>query len=168
MGRATAGVKGMRFRDNDQLLSMSVVRDGEFLLVATSGGYGKRTPLEDYSTQGRGGLGVVTFKYTPKHGRLVSAIAVEEDDEIFAITSAGGVVRTEVKQIRPSSRATMGVRLVNLEEGVELLAIDKNVEDQGEASAEAVAKGAVERPASKTAAEETDSVDNGSDENGEE
>ena len=62
----------------------------------------------------------------------------------------------------------MGVRLVNLEEGVELLAIDKNVEDQGEASAEAVAKGAVEGPASKTAAEETDSVDNGSDENGEE
>lgn len=168
MGRATAGVKGMRFRDNDQLLSMSVVRDGEFLLVATSGGYGKRTPLEDYSTQGRGGLGVVTFKYTPKRGRLVSAIAVEEDDEIFAITSAGGVVRTEVKQIRPSSRATMGVRLVNLEEGVELLAIDKNVEDQGEASAEAVAKGAVEGPAPKTAAEETDSVDNGSDENGEE
>ncbi|WP_089158616.1 DNA gyrase subunit A [Corynebacterium glutamicum] len=168
MGRATAGVKGMRFRDNDQLLSMSVVRDGEFLLVATSGGYGKRTPLEDYSTQGRGGLGVVTFKYTPKRGRLVSAIAVEEDDEIFAITSAGGVVRTEVKQIRPSSRATMGVRLVNLEEGVELLAIDKNVEDQGEASAEAVAKGAVEGPASKTAAEKTDSVDNGSDENGEE
>ncbi|ANE06901.1 DNA gyrase subunit A [Corynebacterium glutamicum] len=168
MGRATAGVKGMRFRDNDQLLSMSVVRDGEFLLVATSGGYGKRTPLEDYSTQGRGGLGVVTFKYTPKRGRLVSAIAVEEDDEIFAITSAGGVVRTEIKQIRPSSRATMGVRLVNLEEGVELLAIDKNVEDQGEASAEAVAKGAVEGPASKTAAEETDSVDNGSDENGEE
>ena len=168
MGRATAGVKGMRFRDNDQLLSMSVVQDGEFLLVATSGGYGKRTPLEDYSTQGRGGLGVVTFKYTPKRGRLVSAIAVEEDDEIFAITSAGGVVRTEVKQIRPSSRATMGVRLVNLEEGVELLAIDKNVEDQGEASAEAVAKGAVEGPASKTAAEETDSVDNGSDENGEE
>ena len=173
MGRATAGVKGMRFRDNDQLLSMSVVRDGEFLLVATSGGYGKRTPLEDYSTQGRGGLGVVTFKYTPKRGRLVSAIAVEEDDEIFAITSAGGVVRTEVKQIRPSSRATMGVRLVNLEEGVELLAIDKNVEDEGEASAEAVAKGAVEGPASKSAAgsgtantENTENAD--SEENGEE
>ncbi|WP_407922193.1 DNA gyrase subunit A [Corynebacterium deserti] len=152
MGRATAGVKGMRFRDNDQLLSMCVVRDGEFLLVATSGGYGKRTPLEDYSTQGRGGLGVVTFKYTPKRGRLIGAIAVTEDDEIFAITSAGGVIRTEVNQIRPSSRATMGVRLVNLEEGVELLAIDKNVEDEGEETAEAVAKGAVEGPASKSAA----------------
>lgn len=155
MGRATAGVKGMRFRENDQLLSMCVVRDGEFLLVATSGGYGKRTPLEDYSTQGRGGLGVVTFKYTPKRGRLIGAIAVEEDDEIFAITSAGGVIRTVVNQIRPSSRATMGVRLVNLEEGVELLAIDKNVEDEGEETAEAVAKGAVEGPASKATAEST-------------
>ncbi|BAC16825.1 DNA gyrase, A subunit [Corynebacterium efficiens YS-314] len=149
MGRATAGVKGMRFREGDQLLAMSVVRDGEFLLVATSGGYGKRTPISEYSTQGRGGLGVVTFKYTPKRGRLIGALAVEEDDEIFAITSAGGVIRTEVNQIRPSSRATMGVRLVNLQDDVELLAIDKNVEEEGEEEAEAVAKGNVDGPASK-------------------
>lgn len=149
MGRATAGVKGMRFREDDQLLAMSVVRDGEFLLVATSGGYGKRTPISEYSTQGRGGLGVVTFKYTPKRGRLIGALAVEEDDEIFAITSAGGVIRTEVNQIRPSSRATMGVRLVNLQDDVELLAIDKNVEEEGEEEAEAVAKGDVDGPASK-------------------
>ena len=141
MGRATAGVKGMRFRGDDQLLSMSVVNDGQFLLVATSGGYGKRTAIEEYTPQGRGGLGVMTFKYTPKRGKLISAIAVDEDDEIFAITSAGGVVRTEVNQIRPSSRATMGVRLVNLADDVELLAIDRNVEDDGEEDAQAVAKG---------------------------
>ena len=66
---------------------------------------------------------------------------MDEDDEIFAITSAGGVVRTEVNQIRPSSRATMGVRLVNLADDVELLAIDRNVEDDGEEDAQAVAKG---------------------------
>ncbi|WIM73336.1 DNA gyrase subunit A [Corynebacterium suedekumii] len=149
MGRATAGVKGMRFRGDDQLLAMCVVRDGDYLLVATSGGYGKRTPLSEYSTQGRGGLGVVTFKYTPKRGRLIGALAVEEDDEIFAITSTGGVIRTEVNQIRPSSRATMGVRLVNLEDGVELLAIDKNVEGQGEEEAEAVAKGETDGPAER-------------------
>ncbi len=141
MGRATAGVKGMRFRGDDQLLSMSVVSDGQFLLVATSGGYGKRTAIEEYTQQGRGGLGVMTFKYTPKRGKLIAAIAVEEDDELFAITSAGGVVRTEVDQIRPSSRATMGVRLVNLADDVELLAIDRNVEDDGEENAEKVAKG---------------------------
>ena len=141
MGRATAGVKGMRFRGEDQLLSMSVVHDGEYLLVATSGGYGKRTAIEEYTPQGRGGLGVMTFKYTPKRGKLIGAISIEEDDEIFAITTAGGVIRTDVSQIRPSSRATMGVRLVNLADDVELLAIDRNVENVGEEDAQAVAKG---------------------------
>ena len=90
---------------------------------------------------------MVTFKYTPKRGRLIGALAVDEDDEILAITSVGGVIRTEVNQIRPSSRATMGVRLVNLEDGVELLAIDKNVEGEGEEQAEAVAKGEADGPA---------------------
>ena len=104
MGRATAGVKGMRFRGDDQLLAMCVVRDGDYLLVATSGGYGKRTAMEEYPVKGRGGLGVVTFKYTPKRGKLIGALAVDSDDQIFAITSAGGVIRTEVGQIRPSSR----------------------------------------------------------------
>lgn len=132
MGRATAGVKGMRFRGDDKLLAMCVVREGGYILVATSGGYGKRTAMEEYPTKGRGGLGVVTFKYTPKRGKLIGAISVDEEDEIFAITSAGGVIRTHVNQIRPSSRQTMGVRLVNLEDGVELLAIDRNVENQGE------------------------------------
>ena len=141
MGRATAGVKGMRFRGDDQLLAMTTVKDGDYLLVATSGGYGKRTPIEEYSPQGRGGLGVMTFKYTPKRGKLIGALAVEEDDQIFAITSAGGVIRTEVNQIRPSSRATMGVRLVDLADDVDLLAIDVNVEDEGEEEATAVAKG---------------------------
>ncbi|AKK04376.1 DNA gyrase, A subunit [Corynebacterium mustelae] len=141
MGRSTAGVKGMRFRGDDQLLAMTVVREGAFLLVATSGGYGKRTSLEEYSSQGRGGVGVVTFKYNPKRGKLIGALVVDQDDQIFAITSAGGVIRTEVNQIRPSSRATMGVRLVNLEDGVELLAIDRNVEGEGEEEASAVAAG---------------------------
>ena len=139
MGRATAGVKGMGFRGDDQLLAMCVVRDGDYLLVATSGGYGKRTSMEEYPVKGRGGLGVVTFKYTPKRGKLIGALAVDSDDQIFAITSAGGVIRTEVGQIRPSSRQTMGVRLVNLEKDVELFAIDRNVEGEGEETAEAVA-----------------------------
>ncbi|MCK7642650.1 DNA gyrase subunit A [Corynebacterium antarcticum] len=146
MGRATAGVKGMRFRGEDKLLAMCVVGTGDYLLVATSGGYGKRTAMEEYPTKGRGGLGVATFKYTPKRGKLIGALSVDDDDQIFAITSAGGVIRTEVGQIRPSSRQTMGVRLVNLEKGVELLAIDRNVEHEGEETAEAVATGAAKGP----------------------
>lgn len=154
MGRSTAGVKGMRFRGDDHLLAMTVVRDGSYLLVATAGGYGKRTSMDEYSVQGRGGVGVVTFKYNPKRGKLIGALAVDDDDQIFAITSVGGVIRTEVNQIRPSSRATMGVRLVNLEDGIELLAIDRNVEGEGEEEAEAVATAKSRAPKQETIEEE--------------
>ena len=91
MGRSTAGVKGMRFRGDDHLLAMTVVRDGSYLLVATAGGYGKRTSMDEYSVQGRGGVGVVTFKYNPKRGKLIGALAVDDDDQIFAITSPAGL-----------------------------------------------------------------------------
>ena len=154
MGRSTAGVKGMRFRGDDHLLAMTVVRDGSYLLVATAGGYGKRTSMDEYSVQGRGGVGVVIFKYNPKRGKLIGALAVDDDDQIFAITSASGVIRTEVNQIRPSSRATMGVRLVNLEDGIELLAIDRNVEGEGEEEAEAVATAKSRAPKQETIEEE--------------
>lgn len=140
MGRATAGVKGMRFRGEDQLLALTVVREDSQLFVATSGGYGKRTPMEEYPAKGRGGLGVVTFKYDPKRGKLIGALTVGVDDEILAMTSAGGVIRTEVKQIRSTSRATMGVRLVDLSKGVELVAVDRNIEEEVEEHAEAKAQ----------------------------
>ncbi len=160
MGRSTAGVKGMRFRGEDQMLAMSVVREDSYLLVATSGGYGKRTELSEYPVKGRGGLGVVTFKYTPKRGKLIGAIVVSNDDEIFAITTAGGVIRTEVNQIRPSSRQTMGVRLVNLEKGVELLAIDRNVEQESE-EIEAEVAGVEQAATLDGAAEAKDADDKG-------
>ena len=140
MGRATAGVKGMRFRSEDQLLALTVVREGSQLFVATSGGYGKRTPMDEYPAKGRGGLGVVTFKYDPKRGKLIGALCVSNDDEILAMTSAGGVIRTEVRQIRSTSRATMGVRLVDLGKDVELLAVDRNIEEEVEEHAEAKAQ----------------------------
>ena len=140
MGRATAGVKGMRFREEDQLLALTVVAEDSSLFVATSGGYGKRTPMEEYPTKGRGGLGVVAFKYDKKRGKLIGALTVNDDDEILAMTSNGGVIRTEVSQIRHSGRATMGVRLVDLAKGNELVAVDRNVEEEAEESAEATAK----------------------------
>ncbi|MEJ4113167.1 DNA gyrase subunit A [Corynebacterium kroppenstedtii] len=135
MGRATAGVKGMRFRSDDSLLALTVVREDSYLMVATSGGYAKRTKMEEYPAKGRGGLGVVTFKYNQKRGKLIGALVVDQDDEIFCITTDGSVVRSSVKDIRPSSRQTMGVRLVHLDTSSELLAIDRNVEDEGEENA---------------------------------
>ncbi|HEY8450691.1 MAG: DNA gyrase subunit A [Micromonosporaceae bacterium] len=130
MGRATSGVIGMRFSDNDELLAMEVVRDGMDVLVATGGGYAKRTPIEEYPLQGRGGKGVVTAKITERRGALVGAVVVRPEDELFAITSTGGVIRTPVKPVRRTrDRNTMGVKLMDLPEGVSLVAIAKNADE---------------------------------------
>jgi DNA gyrase subunit A len=128
MGRATSGVIGMRFTDGDQLLGMHVVSEGADVLVATSGGYAKRTTADQYNVQGRGGLGVVTARITEDRGELIGALMVHPDDEVFAITSAGGVIRTAAAQIKMSGRQTMGVRLVNLGEGQSLVGIARNAE----------------------------------------
>ncbi|MEU6833273.1 DNA gyrase subunit A [Nocardia beijingensis] len=129
MGRATSGVQGMRFNDSDALLSLNVVRDGTYLLVATSGGYAKRTAIEEYTAQGRGGKGVLTIQFDAKRGTLVGALIVDDDDELYAITSGGGVIRTAAKQVRKAGRQTKGVRLMNLAEGDTLLAIARNADE---------------------------------------
>ena len=134
MGRATSGVMGMRFNDGDALLSMSVVRSEMdenqlFLLVATERGYSKRTALAEYTAQGRGGKGVLTLMFDPKRGKLVGATIVELQDELYAITSSGGVIRTFAKQVRKAGRQTKGVRLMNLAEGDSLLAIARNADE---------------------------------------
>src|SRR5690606_19921497 len=130
MGRATSGVIGMRFSDSGELLAMEVVREGMDVLVATRGGYAKRTPIEEYPVQGRGGKGVVTAKITERRGALVGAVVVRPEDELFAITSNGGVIRTPVKPVRRTrDRNTMGVKLMNLPEGVTLVAIAKNADE---------------------------------------
>jgi DNA gyrase subunit A len=129
MGRATSGVQGMRFNESDELLSLNVVRDGTYLLVATSGGYAKRTAIEEYTAQGRGGKGVLTIQFDAKRGTLVGALIVDDDDELYAITSGGGVIRTAAKQVRKAGRQTKGVRLMNLAEGATLLAIARNADE---------------------------------------
>jgi DNA gyrase subunit A len=135
MGRATSGVIGMRFVGEDDLLAMEVVRPGVDVLVATDGGYAKRTPIEEYPRQGRGGKGVVTARIVSRRGNLVSALAVKPDDEVFAITSNGGVIRTPVKHVRRTrDRNTMGVKLMELPATVTLVAIARNADEpDGEA-----------------------------------
>jgi DNA gyrase subunit A len=132
MGRATSGVIGMRFGDGDELLSMEVVSDGMELLVATEGGYAKRTKIEEYPPQGRGGKGVLTARIVSTRGGLVGALAVNPADEIYAITSNGGVIRTSAREVRRAQRQTMGVRLMNLPDGVTLLAVARNAEELDE------------------------------------
>jgi DNA gyrase subunit A len=136
MGRATAGVIGMRFDDGQEVLDMHVVREGEDVLVATEGGYAKRTPADQYPLHGRGGKGVLTAKIVETRGRLVGALMVRPDDEVYAITASGGVIRTRASGVKQSGRSTMGVRLMNLADGDSVVAIARNVESIEDADAE--------------------------------
>ncbi len=128
MGRATSGVIGMRFNEGDELLGMYVVQEGEDVLVATGNGYAKRTPADQYPVKNRGGLGVVTAKIVEARGELVGALMVRPEDEIFAITSAGGVIRTRAGEVKQSGRQTMGVRLMNLAAGDTVVGLARNAE----------------------------------------
>jgi len=170
MGRATSGVIGMRFTDGDRLLGMYVVGEGADVLVATGGGYAKRTPGDQYPVQGRGGRGVLTARIVEARGELVGALMVHPEDEVFAITSAGGVIRTSAGEIKQSGRQTMGVRLVNLASGRSLVAIARNAEalvngnldaEEGiEEDAELDADGSVAALTGSTDAEAADVVPN--------
>ena len=144
MGRVTSGVIGMRFVDGDELLDMHVVRDDEDVLVATDGGYAKRTPAEQYPLQNRGGRGVVTARIVESRGELVGALMTRPEDEIFAITSAGGVIRTRAGEVKLSGRQTMGVRLMNLGPGDSVVGIARNAE-----SLDAVADETPDEPGSE-------------------
>jgi DNA gyrase subunit A len=133
MGRATSGVIGMRFSEGDELLAMEVATDDDLdILIATDGGYAKRTKVGEYPVQGRGGKGVITAKIVAKRGGLVGALAVRPEEEIFAITSGGGVIRTRVKEVRRAGRQTMGVRLINLKGDETVVAVARNAEAEEE------------------------------------
>lgn len=135
MGRSTSGVIGMKFRADDELLTMARVdsqsTQGAFVFTATDGGYGKKTPIDEYRLQGRGGIGIKAAKIDENsRGSLVSALVLFDSDEILAITSAGTVMRTPAAEVRQTGRDSMGVRLVNLDEGATLLSVTRNSEDE--------------------------------------
>ncbi|MDT0274390.1 DNA gyrase subunit A [Blastococcus goldschmidtiae] len=130
MGRATEGVRGISLSEDDRLLSMMVVQEGVDVLVATERGFAKRTGIENYPNQGRGGKGVLTADPKARKGALVGALAVTLGDELYAITSGGGVIRTPVNGVRHNKdRATMGVKLMNLPEDVSIVAIARTTDN---------------------------------------
>jgi DNA gyrase subunit A len=129
MGRATGGVIGMRFREDDALLSMDVVTPGTFVVTITDGGFAKRTSVNEWATKGRGIKGVRAMKLPEERGELVGAMVCSQTDQIFAIASNGVVIRTKVDEIRASSRDTMGVRMMRLGEDTTVVAVAKGAED---------------------------------------
>jgi DNA gyrase subunit A len=128
MGRATSGVIGMRFRDDDSLLAMDVVQADAYVVTITDGGFAKRTPVGEWAPKGRGILGVRAMKLVEERGSLVGAMVCQENDELFAIASNGIVIRTRVGEVRPSGRDTMGVTLMNLADGDSIVAVARGGE----------------------------------------
>jgi DNA gyrase subunit A len=159
MGRATGGVIGMRFRDDDALLSMDVVHAGTFVVTVTDGGYAKRTPVEEWSPKGRGILGVRAMRLVEARGALVGAVVCTVDDQIFAVANDGIVIRTRVDEIRPSGRDTMGVRLMNLGEDRSLVAVARAGETDDESDDESDVDSSVGESMGESVGDESASSD---------
>jgi DNA gyrase subunit A len=136
MGRVSRGVIGMRLAPEQKVISM-LVAGGEHLtvLTATENGYGKRSPIAEYTRHGRGTQGMIAIQTTDRNGKVVAATLVDEDDEIMLITNDGVLIRTRVKEIRIMGRATQGVTLINVDEGGKLVGLERIVEtDSDEAN----------------------------------
>lgn len=130
MGRQTAGVQGMRFREGDELLDMDVVaaETSKDLLVVTNEGFAKRTAIEEYRLQGRNGYGVKAVQLAEGRGSLVGALIVEETDQVMAIMKSGKVIRSDVNEVKRTGRATQGVTLAKPDKGDEIISIARNEE----------------------------------------
>ena len=117
MGRAASGVRGMKLRPGDELVSVDVGRDDTAILMITESGYGKRTQLDRFNVQGRGGQGVIGIRLTGKKGQVVAAFMVGLEDEIVAVSSGGVTIRMPVRDISSQGRDATGVRLMSLDDG---------------------------------------------------
>ena len=125
MGRTAAGVRGLRLAgDDDELIALSIP-DKELMLIATENGYGKRTPLNDFPVQGRGGQGVIAIQASGRNGRVVGALQVSTGDEVMLISSAGTLVRTPTSEISVMGRNTQGVRLIRLDANDKLVGLER-------------------------------------------
>lgn len=128
MGRSTSGVRGMKFRDDDELLTMEVPREGTDLLIVTDSGYAKRTPVEEYPTKGRGTLGVRVGKLVEERGGLIGAVIVQPDEDVMVITESGKLVQVNASDVRPTARNTMGVIFARPDANDRIIAITPNPE----------------------------------------
>ena len=128
MGRSTSGVIGMHFREEDQLLSASVVSDSGYVFVVTEGGYAKRTAANQYRVQNRGGLGIKVAKLAEARGDLAGALIVDDEDEVLVVLASGKVVRSSVAEVPAKGRDTMGVVFARFAEDDRIIAIARNSE----------------------------------------
>lgn len=166
MGRATSGVTGMKFREEDELLAANVVTDGSYVFIVTEGGYAKRTAVDEYRLQGRGGLGIKVAKLAEGRGDLVGALIVQEEDEVLVVMEGGKVVRSSVAGVPAKGRDTMGVIFAKPDKNDRIIEVARNSERglEGEESLEddvtlAEDGGSPEEAAESAMAEESPAVE---------
>jgi len=135
MGRTAAGVRGIGLKGDDEVVGMEILSPGATILTVTQNGYGKRTPLEDYRIQSRGGQGIITIRVSDRNGPVLAIAQVIDDDEVMLITDGGRVLRCRVQGISTMGRATQGVRVMDLNTG-EKLASMARVAERDDAAAE--------------------------------
>ena len=128
-GRRTKGVRGIKLSNDDEVIGMLVVKRDGSVLVASENGYGKRSLLDEYRTQSRGGKGVYTMKKTPKTGKLVTILETTDEDDLMIITNAGVMIRQKVESIRVIGRNTQGVKLLRLDDGSKISSVTKVMND---------------------------------------
>ncbi len=133
MGRNAAGVRGMRLQKNQNVISLLALSDEKLsVLTATENGYGKRTPMSEYTRHGRGTQGMIAIQCSDRNGKLLAAQLVCKEDEIMLITTGGVLIRTRVSEVREQGRSTQGVRLINLDDNEKLAGLEKIIEPDDE------------------------------------
>ena len=133
MGRQARGVRGMKIAEGQRVISMLVAdSETQTVLTATERGFGKRTPISDYTRHGRGTQGMIGIQTTERNGKLIGAVLVGDEDEIMLISTGGVLIRTSVTQIREMGRSTQGVRLIDLDEGTKLAGVERVAEKEEE------------------------------------
>jgi DNA gyrase subunit A len=136
MGRTAYGVRGITLREDDEVVAMAVVRESGTMLSVAQNGYGKRTHLDEYRLQSRGGIGIINIQTSDRNGKVVGMAYVHDEDEVMLITQQGMILRTNARDVRVIGRATQGVRLIEMEEGDRVVAIAKLAEREDEAAGE--------------------------------
>ncbi len=125
MGRTARGVRGIRLKPNQKVVSLVIVKPDGAILTATENGYGKRTAIEDYSQINRGGQGVISIQVNERNGNVIEAVQVHDGDEIMLISDRGILVRTRVDEISVIGRNTQGVRLISVGEDEKLIGLQR-------------------------------------------
>src|SRR4051812_40886702 len=136
MGRTAYGVRGISLREGDEVVAMEVVRPGSTLLTVTEHGYGKRTELDEYRVQSRGGVGIINIQTSERNGRVVGMASVHDEDEFMLITQQGKILRTVARDIRTIGRATQGVRLIEMDADDRVVSLARLAEQDDEAATE--------------------------------